>query len=812
MAYRTMKYPFTFWTSIVLPRFALLCVSATLYLALSVGAESMQGLHVPGARLAGKLYALRVQWFDPRPFDRDSLSKAAVDDIVAPADGVKAYFGVASTTVKVSSDSWVEEKVGLGAVTGDMFATLGVEAALGRLDIAERRVVISHRLWEQAFARAPDVIGQRLVLFGRSMAKDPRTIVEIAGVAAEGFRGLQPSAATQDIWLAWDGWRDVLLPGLSDVDDAYAAESIQMDTVLRLRSGKEPASVAEELTARAITTGRIVQSDGKLIVETGLAVGHVQRARYQQQSGIYRLISTLLLVISGMSLFAMQTLQHTGTRHADLIRSALGEPQLARLLRESREAVVAVTAPVVIAAGIVMFGAYRLPDFGAFIPPFVGDSPALARKVLDDATLLWLAALVIVLMVKPTMRALLPNTRSLHVRGARRRVLALPVLVVAFALMTIIASAVASVMTIEKLRTRDFGFQANRLSMIRVEPVSASNGTVEGYFWRQMSTRPIDSLISRLSEVLSRRFALASASPFDAPLVRQMRFDGDSEGASPRYVFVNEVSSDYFRVLGVPLVGGSGFSGSAATDEVLVSEKYAARFLGEDRPLGRKFELQRQIASDKFDTVTVVGVVPDFHRMSPKGELLSMIYRPLRQEGGFWLALSSHEDAAILSTLIREHLAATASGQWMAARPTPISGFVDQSYRPEQSAAFMLTAVAFGLAALGVIGLMSLLRAFASARAAEFAMRRVLGAKPRQLATLIIGVAPWIAVPSGLVAAFATHRWIQHVLPASDGGVSMMATVIAASCVFGCWSFAAWLSVSNRFEGRLLDALNSESF
>jgi predicted permease len=61
-------------------------------------------------------------------------------------------------------------------------------------DADEKALVISHRLWENLFAGAPDVIGRAVRLNGKS--------VTVAGVAVENFSGAVPLVASADIWIS----------------------------------------------------------------------------------------------------------------------------------------------------------------------------------------------------------------------------------------------------------------------------------------------------------------------------------------------------------------------------------------------------------------------------------------------------------------------------------------------------------------------------------------------------------------------------------------------------------------------------------
>ncbi|NNM35252.1 MAG: ABC transporter permease [Gemmatimonadetes bacterium] len=81
-------------------------------------------------------------------------------------------------------------------VSGNYFATLGVQAEFGRLiqesdergETADAVVVLSYRYWRDAYGSDPDVVGGEMVLAGR-----PYTIVGVAPSEFTGsFRGLAP--------------------------------------------------------------------------------------------------------------------------------------------------------------------------------------------------------------------------------------------------------------------------------------------------------------------------------------------------------------------------------------------------------------------------------------------------------------------------------------------------------------------------------------------------------------------------------------------------------------------------------------------
>ena len=114
------------------------------------------------------------------------------------------------TTTVTGLTAWSTERLTLrtdagnyavwgGLVTSNYFSTLGVGIAHGRaLDTEDDNAVdgvagvISHRVWRERFAAAPDAIGRVVVV--------NRVPVTVVGVAAEGFTGAVMTPG-EDVWL-----------------------------------------------------------------------------------------------------------------------------------------------------------------------------------------------------------------------------------------------------------------------------------------------------------------------------------------------------------------------------------------------------------------------------------------------------------------------------------------------------------------------------------------------------------------------------------------------------------------------------------
>src|SRR5690349_10539173 len=106
-------------------------------------------------------------------------------------------FAFGSVGLNVTADGQADVANGQ-AVSGNYYAALGVQPALGRLltDEDDRAgatpvAVLSHRYWQKRFAGDPSVVGKQINLNNVSFT--------VAGVSAKGFDGTMGVGSTQDV-------------------------------------------------------------------------------------------------------------------------------------------------------------------------------------------------------------------------------------------------------------------------------------------------------------------------------------------------------------------------------------------------------------------------------------------------------------------------------------------------------------------------------------------------------------------------------------------------------------------------------------
>jgi predicted permease len=101
------------------------------------------------------------------------------------------------------------------------------------------------------------------------------------------------------------------------------------------------------------------------------------------------------------------------------------------------------------------------------------------------------------------------------------------------------------------------------------------------------------------------------------------------DGTSPTIeVPVTEITSDYFKVMGVPFVSGGSFQSDASGPEAqaIVNQELARRFWPGVDPVGKRFKFDDR--NFKSPWLTVLGVVSDSRRQGLDRAIVPEIYLP----------------------------------------------------------------------------------------------------------------------------------------------------------------------------------------
>jgi putative ABC transport system permease protein len=234
---------------------------------------------------------------------------------------------------------------------------------------------------------------------------------------------------------------------------------------------------------------------------------------------------------------------------------------------------------------------------------------------------------------------------------------------------------------------------------------------------------------------------------------------------------INQVSPDYFRVLGIPLRAGRFFNdsdGKGSQPVVIIDETFAQHYFPGEDPIGKHIKGEFSRGEGKTSR-EIVGVVGGARYWTVSREPLPHMYFSYLQENWGSMSLmvrAQSGDPMRLSAPIRAELAVIDKLQ-------PIHSFksmestVSELVAPQRFTTFVLSAfavMAAGLAAIGIYGVVSYT---ISQRTREIGMRMALGATARDVLKLILrqGMTPVaIGATIGLIASIALTKLISGLL------------------------------------------------
>jgi predicted permease len=329
--------------------------------------------------------------------------------------------------------------------------------------------------------------------------------------------------------------------------------------------------------------------------------------------------------------------------------------------------------------------------------------------------------------------------------------------------LSLLVGAILLLMTIRNLLKVDIGFDPTRIASATVSPMD--NGYDEARslaYYRELLARAV--AMPGVSAV-----SMSQAPPIDGSrFVERVRLPGDQ----PRTMTVvsNGMTADYFRVLGVRLLRGRGFSEDEAfarpdgtCGPAIVSESLALRLFGTRDALNRVLVIPRTRPPMECE---VVGVAADVRMRGPGANWEPILYRPLGRSSLHRATVLARSDGPLelRSAALREAAASI--------DPTlPLFGrSLVEGLEFQMAGRRIISAVLGFLALLGLlmaaVGLYGLVAETAVDRTREFAIRMAIGAGRRSILFAVlrravvlagIGIAVGIALSVGLSRAIRSQ-------------------------------------------------------
>lgn len=667
--------------------------------------------------------------------------------------------------------------------THDLIPLLGIRPREGRAFTAAEDVpgapdvaLISERLWERQFLRAPDVVGRTIrlndvetTIIGVVASASDFGVMQILRSAAYG-RGFadRDLRSRVDVWLPLRGDPRVL------VRDTHP-----LFVVGRLAPAATRAAAQSELTGIMADLEAAYPSNAArgAFVEP---LGDVIFSRVRGTLWVLLAAVGFVLLIACVNV-ANLLLARGATRVREVaVRTAMGAP-LSRLVRQFAAenlvlAVVATSLGVALAA-LVLRGLVTLAP---------ADIPRISEVRIDGLVLAVAAGIALVtglaFGVVPAMQArrldLQGALKSEDSRGAtagRERGVMRSALIVAEVAMAVVLVIGAGLLikSAWRLSGVDTGFVADHVMKAEFQ-LPASRYPAVGANWPNFVEmhRFNGELLRRVAEqpgVLAA--AIVGNHPVDPGSQNSWRVVGrEAEGQAWPEVSIRRVSAGYLETVQLPVVQGRAFGdgdGTQAPSVSIINEAIARRFFEGRESIGQQIRLWGAAR-------TIVGVVKDERILGPSREAPPAIYLPYAQAPSFngaeALLVRAEIPASQLGPALRRAIR-EGDPQLAVFGVQSLGAVVGDSVAQQRFVMLLLMAfagVALLLAAIGIHGVLSYA---VTQRRHELGIRLALGASPEGVTRLVLGQGARLVI-AGLVIGVAGALAVTRVLASQLYGVS----------------------------------------
>jgi putative ABC transport system permease protein len=683
-------------------------------------------------------------------------------------------------------------------VSGTLLETLGVQPRMGRLltaadDLfgAPRAAVISEGLWRSAFGADPGILSRDVRIDGAQAS--------IVGVMPGGFQFPPGDPEPADVWTTIQ--LNPASPGSRGGHRFYLLG--------RLRDGVTLAQAKQEMTQYVNATGatagpgrHVLHPQNHPLVVYPLqdeVTGNVRPALV----ALFAAVGFVLLIACGN--VANLLLARAEARQREIaVRQALGAGGLQFFRQFVAEGLILGLSGALFGLAIARLGLAAILRAGAVAIP-------RAHEVgIDGAVLAF--SLVIALLtgvvfgLAPLLyqfghelaHALKAGSRTTATRESHRLRALMIAGEIAMAVV-LVAGAGFAMRAFWKLQQTRLGFKPDNLLTMRVAlpPQIYREGADVQRFWSELQPR-----LAALPGVVSS--SIVSGLPPIRPLNAN---DTEIEGFVPRpdgprqNVDYYQVAGDrYFETMGIQLLGGRLFTssdGPKAPPVVIVNETFERLFYPGQSALGRRVR-----PSFTGEWRTIVGVVADVRNGGLDRPAGAELFIPSGQSEGFfraaYIVVRAGRDPLSLASAVRSAVQSIDPNLPVAQIRTMDEVLERAQARPRFLALLLglFSAVALGLAALGIYALMSYA---VTRRTSEFGIRIALGAQSGDVLTLVLkqafrlGVAGLIA---GAAATFALNRLLRGNL-AGFGDFDPVPFATAAAILLGA-TLAASLAPARR--------------
>ena len=715
----------------------------------------------------------------------DSLSATQLADMGRGLTTATGLAGVQEEDASLVIGDEVPRVVGLAEVTVDFFEVLGVRPVAGRTFVPDEDrgplgaplVVVSERFARRSFGSPGAALDRRL-----DLNLQPFRVI---GVMPAGFSGVS-STSNVDVWIT--GAAQTYLDNAGP--PAPGSEPYQMEyatVIARLAPHAGVPQVEAELGGRVRALADVDPAEKKLFTAAsarlfpGLGLDPRLQPQMRTMFGVLLAIAAVLLVLGCANVSNMLIARAIRREREITVRRALGASGW-RLVQ------LQIVESCVLGVGGASLGlalAYVLkqvvqtllfPTTGDPLRPVPIDLRVLGFTVIAALLVGTIAGLAPAwlsargrLIGLPGSSALRTTTRVPRLRSALAAVqLALS--------LTLLIGALLLVATLRNLHAVDLGFDPANLPTFRMNLRAQKYDQTRALAFDQDLLHSLAALPSLTGATI------ASQAPFVGRMGMRLVPPGAPE-ANTLQVLSNGIVSNYFQVLGIPVIHGRTFTGaevfaSTSMDDtmpVILSEALAHRLFGDADPVGRTVHLPARANTPALE-FPIVGVVRDAHLHDFSGDPDLLVYQPLGRSSAGWSQVVVMVRSSRPSVEVDGEVRASAARLDRYLPLTggePLSVYIDGHVRQQRLFATMLTWVSVLAFVLAAVGLHGLVAQATTERAREFGIRMAIGASRRAIVRLV-GRYVLVVAASGVVAGLALASVATRLLSAMLFGVGAL--------------------------------------
>ena len=815
------------------PSFAFIALAS---LALSIGANTLIFSILDATLLKPLAYpeADRLVAIWTIPEDNPGVRTSSIAAYFAIRDNVQAFEKVGAfnggqcgqKNIEFAQAGLAPERLYGQCFSPSLFELLGVLPERGRVftDAEDELgnvapvMLLGHDLWRRRFGARDDVVGETVIL-----NEIPTTIVGVLPADFTLFR--DPNAA-----LTRPTELDFVLP-LELTPNALQSRFGGSTVVARLKPGVSVQQAQDELERLFANLGSDDAAIFGRMTPQVVSLGDVAFGRYRTAVLLLQAAVVCVLLVGCANVAGLLLGRNLARRGETAMRLALGAGR-GRIMRQ----LVAEAAPLSIAGGaiglLLAWGGLEL--FAALAP---GHSSQLGDVSLDLRVLLFTAAVVLVTTVA---FATIPAAQALRIGlleslregsrgatgGAKRQRLrrALVAAQIALAVVLLVGAGLL-LKSLLHVVTADLG--ADRAGLVTFDFHLASRDTfrsvppseaLRGLALIEMTDKPtivVERVLERIAQMPGVTAVAGATNPplggFAIPLgfavegsdASPLANSPGAGGGAPTATYI-ATAGDYFGTMNIPLRAGRLFDASDTEDRppvVVVNETLARRFFADESPLGKRIKFT-YIPNDV--SREIVGVVADTAIGPLERDRAPAIYLSHRQQPKLWPAPGRGARSGMYFAVRTTEAFGTfgpaltaAVAEIDASTPVaelrPLSRTLSEQLQELRLAALIVGAFAFVAALLAATGVYGVISLAIADRAREIALRIVVGAEARQIATMVLRsmlrlVA--IGLVLGLVVAALSSRLLGWALygtaPTDPSTYVIVAVLFVVVAVVSC--------------------------